>query len=155
MTREDIKTFQYRISQANASKLVVILYDMAIRYLSDVCICEDISEARGSVNKAIRVLDQLITGLDMKYEISTNLFVLYNHIKRSLIPAAVSMDKAELERVKGLLTKLREAFYEVSLQDDSAPLMKNAEAVYSGLTYSKMGKGNEILSSSNNRGFKA
>ena len=35
MTKETIKTFQYRITQATASQLVVILYDMAIEYLND------------------------------------------------------------------------------------------------------------------------
>ena len=37
MTKETIKTFQYRITQATASQLVVILYDMAIEYLNDAC----------------------------------------------------------------------------------------------------------------------
>ena len=36
MTKETIKTFQYRITQATASQLVVILYDMAIEYLMHV-----------------------------------------------------------------------------------------------------------------------
>lgn len=35
------------------------------------------------------------------------------------------------------------SFYEVSKQDDSKPLMKNTQAVYSGLTYSRGGISNE------------
>lgn len=35
------------------------------------------------------------------------------------------------------------SFYEVSKQDDSKPLMKNTQAVYLGLTYSRGGISNE------------
>ena len=103
-----------------------------------------------------KVVDQLLVGLDMQYEISGNLFMIYNHIKRTLISASVSMDKNELERVSGLLKRLRGSFYEVSKQDTSEPLMRNTQTVYAGLTYSKGGMGNEMSSDNmTNRGFKA
>lgn len=147
MTKETIKTFQYRITQATASQLVVILYDMAIEYLNDAC--------ENNIYMAQKVIDQLICGLDMQYEISANLFVIYNHMKRSLISASVSLDNNEINRITGLLKKLRASFYEVSKQDDSEPLMKNTQAVYSGLTYSKGGISNETQTDNiENRGFR-
>ena len=148
MTKETIKTFQYRITQATASQLVVILYDMAVEYLNDACESD-------STEQAQKVIDQLICGLDMQYEISANLFVIYNHMKRSLISASVSLDNNEINRITGLLKKLRASFYEVSKQDDSEPLMKNTQAVYSGLTYSKGGISNETQTDNiENRGFR-
>ena len=129
MTKELIKTFQYRITQATASQLVVILYG--------------------------KVIDQLISGLDMQYEVSANLFLIYNHIKRTLISVSVNLNKAELKRVRGLLKNLRESFYEVSKQDTSEPLIKNTQTVYSGLTYSKGGISNETQTDNiENRGFR-
>lgn len=156
MTKELIKTFQYRITQATASQLVVILYDLADRYLEDACESDEEVQIRDNIYMSGKVIDQLISGLDMQYEVSANLFVIYNHIKRTLISASVSLDKAELKRIRGLLKKLRTSFYEVSKQDTSEPLMKNTQTVYSGLTYSKGGISNETQTDNNiqNRGFR-
>ena len=96
MTKETIKTFQYRITQATASQLVVILYDMAIEYLNDACESDSAEQAHNNIYMAQKVIDQLICGLDMQYEISANLFVIYNHMKRSLISASVSLDNNEI-----------------------------------------------------------
>ena len=137
MTKETIKTFQYRITQATASQLVVILYDMAIEYLNDACESDSAEQAHNNIYMAQKVIDQLICGLDMQYEISANLFVIYNHMKRSLISASVSLDNNEINRITGLLKKLR------------------AQAVYSGLTYSKGGISNETQTDNiENRGFR-
>ena len=158
MKKEVIKTFQYRITQATASQLVVILYDMFLEYIKDSCDAidnDDAFSAKKNVNQAAKVIDELLVGLDMKYDISVNLFLIYNHIKRSLISASVSLDKSELNRVSNLIKKLRASFYEVSKQDESKPLMKNTEVVYAGLTYSKLGANETSLGDNNKRGFMA
>ena len=49
MTKETIKTFQYRITQATASQLVVILYDMAIEYLNDECDSDSTENAHNNI----------------------------------------------------------------------------------------------------------
>ena len=49
MTKETIKTFQYRITQATASQLVVILYDMAIEYLNDACESDSTEHAHNNI----------------------------------------------------------------------------------------------------------
>ena len=80
--------------------------------------------------------------------------VLYNYMKRTLIGAQVSYDKNVVNSIYDMLGQLRQSFYEVSRQDNSAPLMKNTEKVYSGLTYSKYGAGNETASDTLiNRGY--
>ena len=75
MTKELIKTFQYRITQATASQLVVILYDIADRYLEDACESDEEVQIRDNIYMSGKVIDQLISGLDMQYEVSANLFV--------------------------------------------------------------------------------
>ena len=135
MTKETIKTFQYRITQATASQLVVILYDMAIEYLNDACESDSAKQAHNNIYMAQKVID--------------------HHMKRSLISASVSLDNNEINRITGRLKKLRASFYEVSKQDDSEPLMKNTQAVYSGLTYSRGGISNETQTDNiENRGFR-
>ncbi|MGN0327504.1 MAG: flagellar protein FliS [Lachnospira sp.] len=156
MNAETVKTFSYRISQASRSELVVILYDMASEYLKISVETDSEDEFKKNVQQSIRVVDKLIVGLDMQYEVSVNLYKIYNHIKRSLMKAQIHLDKDEILRVDKLLKKLRTSFYEVSKQDTSGPMMRNTEKVYSGLTYSKGGAGNEMLSDPvKNRGFMA
>ena len=103
---------------------------------------------------AMRGIDQLITGLDMEYEISVQLYQLYNYMKRTLISAQVSGERDSVSRVITMLGKLRNAFLEVSQFDDSKPLMKNTEKVYSGLTYSRYGANETAQDTLKSRGYK-
>ena len=145
MDREAIKTYSYRISQATRSELVVIVYDIIRDYLKDAVSTSDNAVFKEKLHMAMRGIDQLITG---------NLYVLYNYMKRTLIGAQVSYDKNVVNSIYDMLGQLRQSFYEVSRQDNSAPLMKNTEKVYSGLTYSKYGAGNETASDTLiNRGY--
>ena len=59
------------------------------------------------------------------------------------------------ETVREVMGKLKEAFQEVAKQDYSAPVMKNTQQVYAGLTYGK-GSLNEVLLTGNdsNRGYR-
>ena len=154
MDREAIKTYSYRISQATRSELVVIVYDIIRDYLKDAVSTSDNAVFKEKLHMAMRGIDQLITGLDMQYELSGNLYVLYNYMKRTLIGAQVSYDKNVVNSIYDMLGQLRQSFYEVSRHDNAAPLMKNTEKVYSGLTYSKYGAGNETASDTLiNRGY--
>ena len=63
-------------------------------------------------------------------------------------------DVTVLDTVISMLSKLRRSFYEVSRQDTTGPVMRNAEQVYAGLTYSNMGTSTEIAeNASGNRGY--
>ena len=154
MDNDMIKTYSYRISQATRSQLVVITYDIVIDYLSEA-VQKDDSGFKESLHMAMRGIDQLITGLDMKYDVSVQLYQLYNYMKRSLINAQVSCDHEKVNEVSGLMKKLRASFLEVSRQDTSEPLMKNTEKVYSGLTYSRYGVNEMAQDTLENRGYKA
>ena len=118
MDREAIKTYSYRISQATRSELVVIVYDIIRDYLKDAVSTSDNAVFKEKLHMAMRGIDQLITGLDMQYELSGNLYVLYNYMKRTLIGAQVSYDKNVVNSIYDMLGQLRQSFYEVSRQDN-------------------------------------
>lgn len=156
MTREDIKTYSYRISQASKTDLVVITYDIATDYLKEAkenAETGDIEGMRSALNKVSRVIDSLISGLNLEYEIAGNLFQIYLHIKRTLVSVSVSADKDEITRIEHLISMLRKSFYSIKDEDTSGPLMKNTEQVYQGLTYSNSGYGNESSNVQANRGY--
>ena len=154
MNNDMIRTYSYRISQATRSQLVVITYDIITDYLNEALNDDASSGYKEKLHMAMRGIDQLITGLDMEYEISVQLYQLYNYMKRTLISAQVSGERDSVSRVITMLGKLRTAFLEVSQLDDSKPLMKNTEKVYSGLTYSRYGANETAQDALKSRGYK-
>ena len=156
MNKEAIKTFSYRISQASKTELVVIMYDMAQEYLKDAIQALNDDDKIGfcnNIRQVKRVIDELSSGLDMQYEIANELFVLYMQADKILIRCLARMDNEGLDKVGNMLNKLREAFYKLSKDDDSGPVLKNVQQVYAGLTYSSAGGSNEIYNDPvNNRG---
>ena len=164
MKKDDIQTFSYRISQANRTELVVITLDMAIQYIKDAKEDQDINSYRRNLRNAKRVIDTLVSSLDMSYDISSQLFDVYMVVERYIISASSRRTEHEgsaagymklLESCERMLTMLRKSFYEVSKTDDSAPLMQNTQHVYAGLTYSNGGGASEMLDAGANRGYKA
>ena len=164
MKKDDIQTFSYRISQANRTDLVVITLDMAIQYIKDAKEDQDINSYRQNLRNAKRVIDLLVSSLDMSYDISSQLFDVYMVVERYIISAGSRRPEPEgstagymrlLESCERMLTMLRKSFYEVSKMDDSTPLMQNTQLVYAGLTYSNGGGASEMLDAGANRGYKA
>ena len=161
MKKESIKAYSYRVSQASKTELIVIMYDMAMEYLNDCFIyeedkkhiCED-DDFTVNIKMAKRVIDSLISALDMQYEVSSQLFKSYSVMSSYLIKASSSKDGAFIESVIKMLEMLRKSFYEISSQDKSGPVMKNTQQIYAGLTYSNAGSSNEFSNDPvNNRGF--
>lgn len=160
MNKDDIQTFSYRISQANRTELIVIMYDMAAGYIRQALETQE-SDGKNIYNQSIvqakRVVDRLMASLDMQYEISAQLYRVYSVIQRYLIKAMAEYTEEGrrlLASSHKMLESLRQAFYKVSLTDSSGPLMKNTQQVYAGLTYSKAGSSNEFSQDFSNRGFK-
>lgn len=162
MNKDAIKTFSYRISQANKTELIVVMYDMALEYLQEAKNAKKSSEKAQyteNIKLAKRVIDRLLSNLDMQYEISAQLFNVYVMMQRFLVKASCTMSQDNdkyIDSVIRMLQMLRKSWYEVSLTDHSETLMKNTQQVYAGLTYSSAGSSNEISQDYNaNRGFRA
>lgn len=157
MNEEKKKTFAARVSQANRSELVVIMYDI---------IFDSIDEARNALSqgskeefkrelsRAQKLLRELIATLDMQYDISKELMPLYLYANRCIIDSLRTMNVESLENAEIVLKPLGEAFFEVAKQDTSPSLMEHTQQLYAGLTYGK-GTLNETLLSGNSRGYKA
>lgn len=156
MTKEEVNGYSYRIMQASPTELIVILYEMAERYLTQAvneCRQDQIEEFRVSLKYAQRVVNELIHALDMKYEISMNLMQIYLFINRALLRASVSKDTQEIERCIKMIEKLRKSFSIIKSEDKRGPVMENTQQVYAGLTYSKNNL-NESFGLESNRGFR-
>ena len=141
MEKERLQEYAARVTQANRSELVVIIYEATLasieegkNYLKQ----GEIEAARHEIERARSMITELMGSLDLQYEISHYLRQLYVFAYRELFEA------------------LLPSFKEVAKQDDSEAVMKNVQTIYAGLTYGR-GTLNETIDSGAdaNRGFEA
>lgn len=155
MTNEKKQEFTLRISNANASNLVVILCDIFEEYCADAVSDienKDIKAFHVSVAKARKVLSEMLVSFDRDNEIANAIYELYRFVERMIIKADIKLDAKYINDAVNIISKLNESYKQAAKSDGSAPLMANAEEVYVGMTYGR----NNVASASmaqSNRGF--
>lgn len=159
MTKSELNAYAMRVSQASRTELIVIMYEVAIKYLDDAIAAlgnENTEEYRLNLKKSKAFVNELASVLDMKYEVSLNLLSLYTYMNNVMVRADINLKTEELIRVRGMLDKLRVSFVSVSAADKSAPMMKNVQQVYAGLTYSRNALNESCMNAADiKRGYKA
>ena len=107
------------VLSATPERLVVMLYDGAIRFLYAGAAAaregrRDV--ARDRLRRAQAVIDELNRSLDMSQgQIPRNLRALYNFCSRHLIESTAAGNPAGYEEVAKLLSELREAWEQTSM----------------------------------------
>ena len=154
MTDEQKKQFTLRISQANKSGMIIVLYDIFLAYVQDgiTYATKDEVMYHTSVKKAKQTIEQLTKSINPKNSLAGNYASLYGFALRQLTKADSSKDTEILRQLQTMVTSLRNAYEEVSKKDTSAPVMGNVQTVYAGLTYGKDHL-TENLATTTNRGF--
>lgn len=157
MKKENMQAYSKRITQANRSELIVIMYEILIEHVSNAQLSYgNVEEFNSDIDQAQAFLKELMVSLDFAYKISYDLLSIYIFINKTFIEAKQKNSCEMLPRVQGMLENLLSSFREVGNQDHSEPLMQNTQKVYAGLTYGRNDV-NEMAIASNlkNRGFQA
>jgi flagellar protein FliS len=113
------------ILTASPEELVLMLYNGIIRFIEEAKGAiekKDYMAANNSIQRAQDIITELMLTLDMNYDISKNLYSLYDYMLRRLIDANVKKDVTILEEVKGFAIELRNTW--------SVALNKVREKVY-------------------------
>jgi flagellar protein FliS len=153
MTKEQKQEFTRRISQANKSVMIVILYDIFLAYIQDALdMREDSKMYHTSIRKAKDAIGQLLNSINPDNPLAGNYISLYGFILRQLARADSSKDQDILRQLQSMVASLRNTFEQVSQKDTSPAIMGNVETVYAGLTYGR-DQLNENLENTDNRGF--
>ena len=158
MTKELKQQYTLRITQANKSALVVILYEMTITYLEDAMKAHEDGDERGfkdGIRKARGCIKELMASLHMEYEAAGNLRKLYIFAGKELTRAAIYGSSKELSHVKAMMEKLHGAYEKIAGTDTSAPIMTNTQTVYAGLTYGRDSLTENLAGQGGERGFRA
>ncbi len=140
MKQEQVQDFTRRISQSNRGALIVVIYDIIFAYLDDAKESfqkGDYEAFCTALAKAQRGVDELLQSLNFRYDIAKDLYPLYIFAKEAMAKAVIKNGLDELEGAEAVLKNLYAAFIEAAKQDHSAPLMKNTQQVYAGITYGR------------------
>ena len=156
MTTEKKQMFSRRITQANKTQLTVIVYEMLSAYLEDARAAHDAGQTEElvqNIDLARACIGQLRSSLDFQYELAGNLFSLYCYADRELARDMFSLKVDNLDTIEMIFTKLRDAYQQISSQDQSGPLMENIQSVYAGLTYGRTDLNESLVNYDAKRGF--
>jgi len=113
---------QTQITTANQGKLIVMLYDGAIKFLTialDNMSPKSYDVVNNNIIKAQDIITELLLSLNMDEggEISQNLFNLYMYFKRQLLEANIRKDAEIIKQIIKLLKELREAWDQISANE--------------------------------------
>ena len=158
MKREDKQQFTLRITQANPTELIVILYEMLLCYLEDAENAlheQEIGLFHEAIRKARGCLNELIDSLNVKYEPAPTLQQLYLFCIRRLALGEARKDEALLAEIRRVIEPLHDAYGQIAKQNNAGPVMNNTQAVYAGLTYGRNTLTENMADQSSNRGMLA
>lgn len=156
MTDDFKQRFTLRITQANKTELIVILYEMTMLYVKDAkeaLAIGDIEKFRKEIKRARRCVEELLSSLHIEYAIARHMMQLYLYVNRELAKADLRCTEEPLEHILIVIQNLYEAYLEISKQDTSKPIMSNTQSVYAGLTYGKNNLNENLMDNTTNRGF--
>ncbi|CAH2211904.1 flagellar export chaperone FliS [Tepidibacter aestuarii] len=103
------------INTATPEELTLKLYEGCIKFINLAMIGIDeknIEKCNTNIIKAQNIITELNITLNMDYEISKNLRMLYDYLKERLIEANLKKDKAILEEVKDFVVEFRDTWKE-------------------------------------------
>lgn len=154
MNSEKKQEFTRRISQANSTEMIVIIYDMTLEYLKDArsAIDGNADELHAAVGHVQGCFGELCNSLDYKYEPAATLRSLYGYCIRKIGSFAIRKEASILDDIERVVKPLRDAYDKVKGENTSGPVMGNSQEVYAGLTYGRNNL-NENMASNSNRGF--
>jgi flagellar secretion chaperone FliS len=113
---------QYKLTEintANQGKLIVMLYDGAIKFLKIAVDNMNVTTydiVNNNIIRAQDIITELLLSLNMKDggEISTNLFNLYLYFKKRLLEANIQKDSKMIDEVINHLSSMRESWNKIS-----------------------------------------
>ncbi|MCR4792291.1 MAG: flagellar export chaperone FliS [Lachnospiraceae bacterium] len=132
--------FTRRISVANSTDLIVILYDMVLSYADDAeeaIKTDEDHEFYAAISRMRNCINELMCSLHMEYEPAAALLSLYRYCIRKLATAGIRRNIESLDEIRKIIRPLREAYAGLAETNTSGPVMGNSEAVFAGLTYGK------------------
>ncbi|MCM1192972.1 MAG: flagellar protein FliS [Butyrivibrio sp.] len=156
MTDREKRDFTLRISQANSTQMVVILYEMLLCNIRDGRTAleqENEEEFHGAIRRARGCVGELMNSLHLQYEPAPALLSLYGFCIRRLAAAESGKRALPLEETERVIRPLRDAYEQIAGQNSAGAVMGNSQTVYAGLTYGRNSLTENMADQGANRGM--
>ena len=156
MTQDKIQAYTRRITMANKTQMITILYEMVLDYVAEARDALENSDKEGyaeGLKRAMNCIDELIHSLNVKYELGKNLLALYLFEKRQLLIAQIRSRLEDLDHVDRTFGALHAAYVQLEKMNNEEALMTNVPKVYAGLTYGKGSLEESISDNLSSRGY--
>ncbi len=129
------------ISTANQGKLIVMLYDGALRFLKiarDNMSHTTYDVVNSNILKAQDIITELMLSLNMEAggEVAQSLFNVYAYMKKRLLEANMDKDAAIVDEVMKHLGELKTAWEEVAQKDGGKTETTAAKKREQGMSFS-------------------
>lgn len=101
------------IYTATPEELTLMLYNGLVKFLlQSVSAIEakNIEKANNSIIRSQAIIKEFQATLDMNYEVSTNLDILYDYMYRRLVEANLKKDRTIVEEILGYAKELRDTW---------------------------------------------
>ena len=120
MTYEALNKYkQNSVSTATPEELTLMLYDGAIKFMNIGKYSienKDLEKAHSSLIRAQDIILELNYSLDMNYDISKELRVLYSFILSKLVDANINKDTKAIDEALVIVNYMRDTWKEVMKQ---------------------------------------
>ncbi|MBQ6967295.1 MAG: flagellar export chaperone FliS [Lachnospiraceae bacterium] len=105
-----------KILTASPAELTLMLYDGCIKFINIAKMGieeKDLEKANTNIKKAERIIVELQSTLNEKYEVSKDFNAVYSYVKRRLLEANIAKDNEILEECAGHMRTMRDTWKEV------------------------------------------
>ncbi len=156
MNKDKISAFTLKIASSNGCGLISILYDIYEEYETEALdhfTAGQVTEAIEALKNCSKVVDHLQKDLNFDYEVSINLYALYDYVQRNVSKSIYKANSEGLMEAKIVMDELGEAFFQLAKEDESEPIMQNTQHVMAGITYGKDSLNESLLGNQFSRGF--
>lgn len=104
---------QNSITTASPGELTLMLYNGCLKFITQASkAMEDsnIQDKNVNIQKAQKIITELMITLNKDYEVSKNLEALYDYMNRRLIEANIKNDQTILKEVENLVVEFRDTW---------------------------------------------
>ena len=104
-----------QVLNAPPEQLTLMLYNGCLKFIEEGTAAleeKNYETANNSLQKAQRIISEFRLTLNMDYEISHQLLLLYNYVYDRLVEGNIRSDISKIDEAKGIIVELRDAWVE-------------------------------------------
>lgn len=107
---------QNSVTTASPGEVTLMLYNGCLKFIKQATLAiedKNIQDKNTNIQKAQKIITELMITLNMDIEVSQNMAVMYEYINHRLTEANVKNDASILKEVEGLVVEFRDTWKEV------------------------------------------